>query len=69
MARDLGVDQSTVRARMRKFQDSGVLKDWSLGINPGILGLHVGQVWLGVQESGKAGVIDSLLSSRDVERL
>jgi len=69
MARDLGVDQSTVRARMRKFQDSGVLKDWSLGINPGNHGLHLGQVWLGVQDSDKAAVVRSLLSSNDVERV
>jgi DNA-binding Lrp family transcriptional regulator len=69
MARDLGVDQSTVRARMSRFRESGFLKDWSLGINPGIIGRHMGQVWLGVQESNKAGVIDSLLSSKDVERV
>jgi DNA-binding Lrp family transcriptional regulator len=69
MARDLGVDQSTVRARMRRFQDSGVLKDWSLGINPGNHGLHVGQVWLGVQDSDKTAVVKSLLSSNDVERV
>jgi DNA-binding Lrp family transcriptional regulator len=69
MARDLGVDQSTVRARIRRFQDSGALKGWYLGTNPGNYGLHVGQVWLGVKESDKIRVIDSLLSSRQVERV
>jgi DNA-binding Lrp family transcriptional regulator len=69
MARDLGVDQSTVRARIRRFRECGALKGWSLGTNPGINGLHMGQIWLGVQESDKAGVVNSLLSSNDVERV
>jgi DNA-binding Lrp family transcriptional regulator len=69
MARDLGVDQSTVRARMKRFRESGVLKDWRLGINPGNNGLHVGQIWLGVQESDKVRVVNSLLPSRNVERV
>jgi DNA-binding Lrp family transcriptional regulator len=69
IARDLGVDQSTVRARMRRFRESGVLRGWTLGVYPGNDGMHVGQAWLGVQESNKAGVIDALLSSNDVERV
>jgi DNA-binding Lrp family transcriptional regulator len=70
MAKDLGVDQATVRARMRKFQEQGVLKGWSLGINPGINGQDVGQVWLGVQrEPDKADAIRALLSSKEVERV
>jgi len=54
---------------MRRFRESGALKGWSLGINPGNNDLHVGQVWLGVQESAKARVASSLLSSSDVERV
>lgn len=70
MAKDLGVDQATVRARMKKFQEQGVLKGWSLGINPGNNGQGVGQVWLGVRrESDKAHAIRALLSSDEVERV
>ena len=56
IARDLKVDQATVRARMKKFRASQVLRGWTLGINPGTRGLHIGQVWLGVEEAEKADV-------------
>jgi DNA-binding Lrp family transcriptional regulator len=69
MARDLAIDQSTVRTRVKRFQENGALKGWCLGVNPGNSGLHVGQVWLGVQEPDKAEVISSLLSSESVERV
>ena len=70
MAKDLGVDQATVRARMEKFQEQGILKGWSLGINPGNNGQGVCQVWLGVQrEMDKADVIRALLSSKEIERV
>jgi hypothetical protein len=55
---------------MRKFQEQGVLKGWNLGINPGNNGQSVGQAWLGShEESDKAGAINALLSSRQVERV
>jgi DNA-binding Lrp family transcriptional regulator len=70
MAKDLGVDQGTIRARMKKFQAQGVLKGWNLGTDPANNGQSVGQAWLGSQnESDKARAIDALLSSREVERV
>jgi len=69
MARDLKVDQATVRARMKRFQANRVLRGWTLGVNPGIRGQHVGQVWLGVKETEKGDVTGALLSMNEVERV
>jgi len=69
MARDLKVDQSTVRARMKKFQANHVLRGWILGINPGTKGQHVGQVWLIVKEAKKGDATEALLSMSEVERV
>jgi DNA-binding Lrp family transcriptional regulator len=69
MARDLRVDQATVRARMKRFQSTRVLRGWSLGVSPGIKGQHIGQVWLGVKEAEKGDVIRALLSMNEVERV
>lgn len=70
IAKDLGVDQSTVRSRIRRFRDQGVLKGWRLGTNPGTKGQHVGQVWLRVRrESDKGSMINVLLSSKEIERV
>ena len=69
MARDLKVDQATVRARMKRFQTNQVLRGWTLGINPGTRGQHVGQVWLGVKETEKGEVTRTLLSMSEVERV
>jgi len=69
MARDLKVDQATVRARMKRFQANQVLRGWVLGISPGTSGQHVGQVWLGVNEEEKDDVARVLLSKSQVERV
>jgi len=69
MAKELKVDQATVRARMKRFQANQVLKGWALGVSPGTRGQHVGQVWLGVKETEKAGVTRALLSMSEVERV
>jgi len=69
MARDLKVDQATVRARMKKFRANHVLRGWTLGVNPGIRGQRVGQVWLGVKETEKSDVTGALLSANEVERV
>ena len=69
MARDLKVDQATVRARIKKFQANHVLRGWALGINPGTRGQHVGQVWLGVRETKKGDVTGALISMNEIERV
>jgi len=70
IARDLGVDQGTVRGRMRKFQEAGILRRWYLGVSPGLTGHNVGQAWLMVKaESHKSDVVESLLAASEVERV
>lgn len=70
IARDLGVDQGTIRSRIRRFQEKGVLKGWYLGVSPGLTAHNVGHAWLEVDpESEKSSVIESLLSVPEVERV
>jgi DNA-binding Lrp family transcriptional regulator len=70
MAKDLGLDQGTIRSRIKKFQEQGVLRGWYLGNTPGIAGQSVIYAWLRVEsEAGKEDVIEKLLSVEDIERV
>lgn len=70
IAKDLGVDQGTVRTRMRRFQEQRVLRGWYLGVSPGLRGRDLGNAWLRVEEdSDKSRVVNALLTSPDVERV
>ncbi len=73
MAKELSVDQGTIRKRMKRFQEQRVLKGWYLGINPGInpgiTGQDVIYFWLTIEkESAKEDVIERLLSLTNLER-
>ena len=70
IARDLGVDQGTVRSRMKRLQERHVLRGWLLGLSPGLTGHDVGQAWLLVKpEAEKGPLVDRLLSAPEVERV
>jgi DNA-binding Lrp family transcriptional regulator len=70
IAKDLGVDQHTVRIRMKKFQEQGILKGWYLGVSPGLRAQNVVHAWFMVDPgSSKRDVIDRLLPVPDVERM
>ena len=70
MAKDLGVDQGTIRSRIKKFQEQRVLRGWYLGSSPGLTGQSVIYAWLKVEpESSKEDVIEKLLSEEDIERV
>jgi len=70
MAKELGVDQATMRRRMRKFQEQRILKGWYLGVDPGLREQNVAHVWFRVgDESAKEGLIESILLVPDVERV
>jgi DNA-binding Lrp family transcriptional regulator len=70
MAKDLRVDQGTIRGRMKKLQEQKVLKGWYLGISPAITGHSVVHAWLSVEDGReKAGLIGELLLVRGVERV
>ena len=70
MARELGVDQATIRKRIKKFQERRILKGWYLGMNPGLTGQDVFYCWFALEnESEKEGVTERLLSLPDLERV
>ena len=70
MAKDLGVDQGTIRSRIRKLQEQRVLRGWYLGESPSLTGKDVLYAWLVVDsEAEKDEVIEKLLSVDRVERV
>lgn len=70
IGKELGVDQGTVRKRIRRFQEHRILRGWYLAVYPGIDGNDVVHAWFEVQgESSKGGQIEKLLSVPDVERV
>jgi DNA-binding Lrp family transcriptional regulator len=70
MAKDLEVDQGTIRSRIKKFQEQRVLRGWYLGVSPSLTGQDVVHAWLVVEpESDKDIVMERLLSVQDVERV
>ena len=48
MARRLGVEEATLRNRIKSFQQSGVLNGWRVFVNPTLLGYGVAEIWLDV---------------------
>jgi DNA-binding Lrp family transcriptional regulator len=70
MAKDLGVDQGTIRARTKKLQEQRVLKGWYLGVSPSVTAHDIVYAWLIVEPgSSKDDVIGRLLTSEEVERV
>jgi DNA-binding Lrp family transcriptional regulator len=70
MAKDLRVDQGTIRSRMKKFQEQRILKGWYLGVSPALMGHSVVHAWLDVEpERDKEGLIHELVLVRGVERV
>jgi len=70
MAKDLGVDEGTIRARTKKLQEQRVLKGWYLGVSPSVTAHDIIYAWLIVEPvSSKDDVIDRLLTSKEVERV
>ncbi len=70
IARELKVDQGTVRSRMKKFQETGVLKGWYLGVSPGVTDHYVASAWFIIDDqSAKTELAERLLSLPNVERV
>jgi Lrp/AsnC family transcriptional regulator, leucine-responsive regulatory protein len=69
MAKDLGVDQGTMRSRMKKLQKQGILKGWYLGVSPALAHQNVVHAWFQVEAGRHKGrLIDELVSVPGVER-
>jgi len=61
VGRALGIDEETVRARVKKLQDAGVLTGWDVMPNPRVLGRDAGRVELPcVDEAAKRRTMDAL---------
>ena len=48
MARDLQVDEDTIRNRIRKMELRGLIRGWKLGLNPTLFGYQAEFVWVDV---------------------
>lgn len=57
IARGLKVDPGTVRHRMERLKDSGVLNGWWVGINPNLTGQQVSQLWFDLPIRSKKDMI------------
>jgi DNA-binding Lrp family transcriptional regulator len=70
IAKDLRVDQGTIRSRMKKLQEQRVLKGWYLGVSPALTGQSVAHAWFGVEPGrDKAMLTDEFVSVPGVERV
>src|SRR2546426_10974247 len=45
IARNLGLQEDTVRNRVRRFEESGLIREWHLMVNPHLLGTEDVAVW------------------------
>lgn len=69
MAKELRVDQGTVRSRMRRFHEQRILRGWYLGVSPAVTGHGVVHAWFEFEAlHDKPELIDELLSMPSVER-
>ncbi len=66
IARNLGIDELTVRNRLRRLQSEGFLKGWFLFVNPALLGMDLVQVLVEPKKSKRNGLIEGLRDSPSV---
>jgi DNA-binding Lrp family transcriptional regulator len=70
LGKEIGVDEGTVRKRIKRFQEHHILRGWYLGVHPGATGNDVIHGWFEVGgESSKNDHIARLLTVPDVERV
>jgi DNA-binding Lrp family transcriptional regulator len=67
MAKKIGIDEVTIRNRIKKLHQSGFLKGWHLVVNPSLVGVKWSQIWLNVRRpSDKDDLIGKLSSMSGV---
>jgi DNA-binding Lrp family transcriptional regulator len=58
IAGELGLDEDTIRKRVKALQSTGLLTGWELYVSPGVLGCRIDFLWIDVDPKlDKAGVI------------
>ncbi len=61
MAKNLGVDEDTVRNRLRRFQESGFIPSWRLYVNPHVWGGGQMSAWVDLDPAvPKHGIVERL---------
>ena len=53
IARKLGVDEETIRVRVTRMRERGLLPTWRMVINPQLIGCHAANVELSVREESE----------------
>lgn len=67
LARNLHVDEDTIRNRVRKMEDGELIRGWRLGLNPTLFGYQAEFVWIDVNPpSTKEEVLRALKSIPNV---
>jgi DNA-binding Lrp family transcriptional regulator len=66
IARNLGIDELTVRERLQKLRSGGFLKGWRLFFNPNLFGFVNRQLLVDVEGSRKDELIKDLSSMQNV---
>jgi DNA-binding Lrp family transcriptional regulator len=67
LAKNLGIDDQTVRSTISRMQKSGFLKAWSISLNPHILGMECGSVLISAGEGASPPKNKIISRLRDVE--
>jgi DNA-binding Lrp family transcriptional regulator len=65
IGKDLRVDQGTVRNRIRKFEQSGLINRFYLGVNPSIFGLKIGALFFDVRPESEKENLKRKISAMD----
>ena len=65
IGRNLHVDQGTVRNRIRKFGQSGLLKEFYLGVNPSLFGMRMGALFFEVRPQSEKENLKRKVSTMD----
>jgi DNA-binding Lrp family transcriptional regulator len=69
VAKELGVDDQTVRSIVARMQDSGFLKGWTISLNPRALGMLCGTALVKVGESAAPSKDRVVSQLQDIEGL
>ncbi len=60
VARNLGVDELTVRNRLQRLRETGFLKGWRLLVSPALLGVNFVQLLVEIRSSSREDLIEKV---------
>jgi DNA-binding Lrp family transcriptional regulator len=65
IGRNLRIDQGTVRNRIGRFKQNGLLKEFYLGVNPSLFGFKISALWFDVHPQSQKEKVKNEVSSLD----